>query len=159
MKLQVNCWRSRANLEITKLTNLEETIRSLHPPKSGALSQATATVQELNQELAATPGQTSGHAPHDPNGAARPSRPLPVQVTAPPSNLIQDLRALLGPVAGPLETTGIVVIFTAFLLIKREDLRNRLIGLGGQGQLTDVILLWTVNTESAHVNISLASGA
>jgi hypothetical protein len=45
-----------------------------------------------------------------------------------------------------LETTGIVVIFTAFMLIKREDLRNRLIRLGGQGQLTDVILLWTVNT-------------
>jgi hypothetical protein len=35
--------------------NLEETIRSLHPPKTGALSQATATVQELNKELASPP--------------------------------------------------------------------------------------------------------
>ena len=57
-------------------------------------------------------------------------------MTAPPTNLVQDLRALLGPLAGPAETAAIVVIFTAFMLIKREDLRNRLIRLGGQGQLT-----------------------
>ena len=37
--------------------------------------------------------------------------------------------------AGPVETTGIVIIFTAFTLIKRDDLRNRLIRLGGQGRL------------------------
>jgi len=116
-------------------TNLEETIRSLHPPKDGALGQATATVRELNEELASAPGQIAVHAPNEPK-AARSSQPVPVQVAAPPSNLFQSLRALLGPVAGPLETSGIVVIFTAFMLINREDLRNRLIRLGGQGRLT-----------------------
>jgi len=117
-------------------TNLEQTIRSLRPPASGALGQATATVRELNKELATVPGQAAAHAPNDANGAPRPTHPVPVQVTAPPSNLIQDLRALLGPLAGPAETAAIVIIFTAFMLIKREDLRNRLIRLGGQGQLT-----------------------
>ena len=112
--------------------NLEETIRSLHPPKDGAIGQATATVRELNKELASVPAQQS----HDANGTPRTARPLPVQVTAPPTNLIEDLRALLGPLAGPAETASIVVIFTAFMLIKREDLRNRLIRLGGEGQLT-----------------------
>ncbi len=109
--------------------NLEETIRSLHAPASGPLGQATATVRELNKELANAPGQTTG-------GAAHATRPVPVQITTPPSNLVQDLRALLGPLAGPAETAAIVVIFTAFMLIKREDLRNRLIRLGGQGRLT-----------------------
>jgi predicted PurR-regulated permease PerM len=117
-------------------TNLEQTIRSLRPPASGALGQATATVRELNKELATVPGQAAAHAPNQENGVTHPTRPLPVQVTAPPSNLVQDLRALLGPLAGPAETAAIVVIFTAFMLIKREDLRNRLIRLGGQGQLT-----------------------
>jgi predicted PurR-regulated permease PerM len=112
--------------------NLEETIRSLHPPKNGPIGQATATVRELNKELAAAPAQQS----HDANGTPRPARPVPVQVTAPPTNLVEDLRALLGPVAGPAETAAIVVIFTAFMLIKREDLRNRLIRLGGEGQMT-----------------------
>lgn len=116
-------------------TNLEETIRSLHSPKSGAIGQATATVRELNRELASAPAQIPGQTPNEQNGTVRPSRPIPVQVTAPPSNLFQDLRALFGPLAGPLETTGIVVIFAAFMLIKREDLRNRLIRLGGEGRL------------------------
>ena len=116
--------------------NLEETFRSLRAPASGALGQATATVRELNKELAAAPGQAAGHAPNDGNGKARATHPVPVQVTAPPSNLLEDLRALLGPLAGPAETAAIVIIFTAFMLIKREDLRNRLIRLGGQGHLT-----------------------
>ncbi len=112
--------------------NLEETIHSLHPPKNGPIGQATATVRELNKELATAPAQQS----HDANGTAKTARPVPVQVTAPPTNLVEDLRALLGPLAGPAETAAIVVIFTAFMLIKREDLRNRLIRLGGEGQLT-----------------------
>jgi hypothetical protein len=52
--------------------------------------------------------------------------------------MVQDLRALLGPLAGPLETIAIVVIFTAFILMKREDLRNRVIRLGGQGRLSAI---------------------
>ena len=113
--------------------NLDAKVRALHAPQTGALGQATATVRELNKELSAAPGQ-----PATSPSAARPTHPLAVQVTAPPTNLLQDMRALLGPLAGPIETAGIVVIFTAFMLIKREDLRNRLIRLGGQGQLTVV---------------------
>ena len=115
--------------------NLEETIRSLHPPKNGVFGQATAAMQELNKELAAAPEQMAGRASNDPNHPGRSSRPIAVQLTTPPANVLQDLRALLGPIAGPLETAGIVVIFTAFMLMQREDLRNRLIRLGGQGQL------------------------
>lgn len=116
--------------------NLEETFRSLRAPAAGALGQATATVRELNKELAAAPGQPASHAPDEGSSKVRPSHPLPVQVTPPPSNLLGDLRALLGPLEGPAETAAIVIIFTAFMLIKREDLRNRLIRLGGQGHLT-----------------------
>jgi len=34
-----------------------------------------------------------------------------------------------------METAAIVIIFTLFMLIKREDLRNRAIRLAGRGQL------------------------
>jgi predicted PurR-regulated permease PerM len=117
-------------------TNLEKTIRSLRSPTSAVLGQAGATVRELNKELEVAPGQTPGHPSNEPNGGAHPTRPIPVQVTSPPTNFLQDLRTLLGPIAGLFETAGMVVIFAAFMLIKREDLRNRLVRLGGQGQLT-----------------------
>lgn len=115
--------------------NVEETIRSLHAPEGGPVEQATAAIRELNKELATASSQIDGHAPNETN-RQHPSHPIPVQVTAPPSTLVQDLRDLLGPVAGPLQTAAIVVIFAAFMLIKREDLRNRLIRLGGQDRLT-----------------------
>jgi predicted PurR-regulated permease PerM len=113
--------------------NLEQTIHSFRSPSS--IGQVTATVRELNNELVAAPAKVANSSP---DNKTRASRPVQVQMTEPPSNILQDVRALLGPLAGPLETAGIVVIFTAFMLMNREDLRNRLIRLGGQGQLTVV---------------------
>jgi predicted PurR-regulated permease PerM len=42
----------------------------------------------------------------------------------------------LGPVMGPLGTAGLVVAMVIFMLLERRDLRDRLIGLFGQGRLT-----------------------
>ena len=133
---------ARQLLEITShmedyRENIEENIRSLHSRKDAPLIQATATVQKLNKELSAAPAVAAKAAQNE-DGAPHPAKPIPVQVTAPPTNLIQDLRTLLGPLAEPLETAVLVIVFMAFMLIHREDLRNRLIRLGGQGQLTVV---------------------
>ncbi len=55
-------------------------------------------------------------------------------VEAPTSGWAQ-LRDLGLPVLVPLGLTGMVVIFTVFMLLQREDLRNRLLRLAGLGQL------------------------
>jgi predicted PurR-regulated permease PerM len=115
--------------------NLDDKIQSLHAPDHGVLGQATSTVRELNKELAAAPQQAAAARERARDSNAAQSHPIPVQVAAPPSSFAQDLRELLGPLSGTLETSGAVIIFTAFMLVKREDLRNRLIRLGGQGQL------------------------
>jgi AI-2E family transporter len=41
----------------------------------------------------------------------------------------------LGPVVGPLSTAGLVATMVIFMLLERRDLRDRLIGLIGHGQL------------------------
>ena len=43
--------------------------------------------------------------------------------------------AWLGPVVGPLSTAGFVAAMVIFMLLERRDLRDRLIGLIGYGQL------------------------
>jgi predicted PurR-regulated permease PerM len=118
-------------------SNLDTKIQSLHAQKDGKLGKATATVKELNKELGAVSGQISANQSQNKDpGSGRAIRPIPVEVAAPPSNVIQDLRALLGPLAGVLESTVIVIIFTLFMLLNREDLRNRAIRLAGRGQLS-----------------------
>lgn len=48
---------------------------------------------------------------------------------------MESLRSLIAPLLSPLATTGIIVIFVIFILIQREDLRNRLIRLAGSHDL------------------------
>jgi predicted PurR-regulated permease PerM len=113
-------------------TNIERKIRALRSHNNAPIIQATNTVQQLNQQLAASSGQSGSKT----NGGSRP--PISVQVTKPPASFFQELRDLLGPLAGSIETAGLVIIFVTFMLINWEDLRSRLIRLGGQGRLSVV---------------------
>src|SRR5262249_33268099 len=49
---------------------------------------------------------------------------------------VQVLWGYVGLALAPLATAGIVLIFVIFMLLQREDLRNRMIRLAGTGQLT-----------------------
>src|SRR5579863_5178808 len=57
-------------------TNIEEKIQSLHARKNAPIMQATATVQELNKELAAAPAVTAEAAKNRDQGAHT-ARPIP----------------------------------------------------------------------------------
>jgi predicted PurR-regulated permease PerM len=59
----------------------------------------------------------------------------PVVVTSNPATGFSDL-AWLGPFVGPLGMAGLVAAMVIFMLLERRDLRDRLIGLIGHGQLT-----------------------
>lgn len=116
--------------------NIDAKIQTLHSSSTGKLSKAAGSIEELNKELSTVPGRISGHAESAPAGSTRQNHPIPVQVTPPASNVVQDLTELLGPLTGPMETAIIVIIFTMFMLVKREDLRNRAIRLAGRGRLS-----------------------
>ena len=63
------------------------------------------------------------------------SRATPVEIRERSRNGLEQLLALVGPLLAPLATLGLVMIFTAFILAQREDLRNRLIRLAGTRDL------------------------
>ena len=64
-----------------------------------------------------------------------PQAPVPVEVRQPDPGALESLRTLIAPLVHPLATTGIIIIFVIFILLQREDLRNRLIRLAGSYDL------------------------
>jgi predicted PurR-regulated permease PerM/methanogenic corrinoid protein MtbC1 len=114
-------------------TNLMKKIDSLHSSGSESLQKTSETVKELGKELVGTP--ISGEQPVKKLGSAGNSgqaRPIPVEVVEQPSNPVDAIPNLLGP----LGTLGIVIVFTFFMMIQMEDLRDRFIRLAGEGNLT-----------------------
>jgi predicted PurR-regulated permease PerM len=65
----------------------------------------------------------------------RRAKPIPVEVHEPPETAWQTARRLLAPVVGPLETFIIVLVVAVFVLLQREDLRDRAIRLFGSSDL------------------------
>ncbi len=78
--------------------------------------------------------QTGNPTPPAPRLTRR-ARPIPVEVHEPPETAWQTARRLLAPVVGPLETLVIVVVVAIFILLQREDLRDRVIRLFGSSDL------------------------
>jgi predicted PurR-regulated permease PerM len=64
-----------------------------------------------------------------------PQQPLVVEVATPKASVLAVARAVIEPVLGPLETTVIVLIVAIFILMQREDLRDRFIRLVGSTDL------------------------
>ncbi len=54
-------------------------------------------------------------------------QPMPVEVHEPLPSPLELAQRFLSPVISPLETTGIVLVVAIFILLQREDLRDRLI--------------------------------
>jgi hypothetical protein len=67
--------------------------------------------------------------------APGPQTPVPVEVRQPDPGALESLRTLISPLVHPLATTGIIIIFVIFILLQREDLRNRVIRLAGSYDL------------------------
>jgi predicted PurR-regulated permease PerM len=119
-------------------STISEKIQSFRDTKAGrgTLERASDMLKDLGRELDkpkdAPLGRPSGSlAP----GAPAPPTPVPVEVRQPDPGALESLRTLISPLIHPLATTGIIVIFVIFILLQREDLRNRLIRLAGSSDL------------------------
>jgi predicted PurR-regulated permease PerM len=119
--------------------NIHAKIQALRNPGKGPLARAAQSVKEIGQELSrsdsAAPPPAASQTPRQRSAPRVPGPPVAVQVVPNGTNSLTDLRDFATPFLAPLGLTGIVIIFTVFMLIKREDLRNRLLRLVGLGQL------------------------
>lgn len=132
----------RANIK-TKLT-------SLHWSSHHELDNASQTMTEIGKDLAAAPtAARAGDSGLTHRTLIRPTpepKPVPVEVVKSPELPLESMQNVLGLLASAL----IVLVFTIFMLIRREDLRNRLISLAGDGNLQ--VVTQTLDDASARVS-------
>ena len=126
--------------------NIRSKLATLHVPENGRLGQTVTSIQEIEKTLTKDElAQEQRETAQTPDGIHPLARgrqradehivPTPVTVVTPPEPTSQYLRELLRPVLRPLTTLGMVLIFTIYMLLKREDLRNRLLLLAGVSRL------------------------
>src|SRR3954453_7770240 len=117
-------------------STISEKIQSFRETTAGrgTLERASGMLKDLSKELdkpkEAATALGAGASPK----AAVP-KPVPVEVRQPDPGALESLQSLISPLLHPLATTGIIVIFVIFILLQREDLRNRLIRLVGSHDL------------------------
>ena len=58
-----------------------------------------------------------------------------MRVVDPDPQPLQVLQTIIGPLLEPLATGGIVIVVVIFMLLKREDLRDRFIRLVGESDI------------------------
>jgi predicted PurR-regulated permease PerM len=120
-------------------STISEKIQSFRDTKAGrgTLERASDMLKDLSKELDRPKDAPSARAPGSVLGtnAVGPPAPVPVEVRQPDPGALESLRTLISPLIHPLATTGIIIIFVIFILLQREDLRNRLIRLAGSSDL------------------------
>lgn len=120
--------------------NIHAKVAALRVPATGQLGQAARSVEEIVAEItspsAPSAGATAEYRKQN-KGKAPPAAapPVAVRIVQPSASGWTQLRDWGMPVLAPLGQAGMVLILTVFMLLKREDLRNRLLRLAGLGQL------------------------
>ena len=62
-------------------------------------------------------------------------RPIPVEVRQPAPTPLEFFEKKAGSILGPLATAFVVLVFVIFILLGREDLRDRVLRLAGRSRL------------------------
>ncbi len=119
--------------------NIHNKIEGLHLPPGSALGRAAESVKEIGADFGEPPVTRSVQVgPALATSKAGPAvevATVPVQIISPPATGLRYLGQMLTPLLKPLGTAGMVLIFTIFILVKQEDLRDRFLRLAGVAQL------------------------
>ncbi|MBB3978236.1 putative PurR-regulated permease PerM [Rhizobium azooxidifex] len=90
---------------------------------TGIFSQISSVFERISREISETS-----------NEEAAPAKPVLVEIYA-PDHPIQVLTNLIVPLLAPVAMAGLVIVVVIFMLLEREDLRDRFIRLVGYGDL------------------------
>lgn len=108
--------------------NIEAKLSSVNEYAVAALSKLTSSATQMGRNLS-----PSGPA-STPQGTDE--QPFAVRVLSAPASPWQIFGGMFGTLLEVLGTTGIVIVFVIFFLLRRDDLRDRFIHLAGKSHVT-----------------------
>jgi len=117
--------------------NISAKLDALHRPGNSAIGRAQREMEKISQELGivnatATAALQAPHKVEEKPIGTTPEHPLQVREVGRPTGRLDQL----GGIVEPLTTAFLAVVFTFFVLLQREDLRNRIIRLSGDRNLS-----------------------
>src|SRR6476661_5289802 len=106
-------------------TNLRTKLRTLGGGSlmSSSLERASDTLKDLQNEISKPAPPTPGQ------------KPLLVEVRQPELKGLESIANVVRPLLSPLATTALAVLFLLFILLQREDIRDRFLRLAGTADL------------------------
>lgn len=112
-------------------TNILAKIRSLKETGvgGGIIARLSNVVERVGQEIDKQDASLPAATPDKPR-----REPVPVEIVA-RERPLEVLQNIVGPLISPLGSAGLIIVVVIFMLLEREDLRDRFIRLVGYGDL------------------------
>lgn len=96
---------------------------------NGIVRRLTSVIESVGREI-----NNAGRSQATPGAEPMQREPMLVEIFA-PSRPIETLTGLINPLLGPIASLGLIVVVVIFMLLEREELRDRFIRLVGYGDL------------------------
>jgi predicted PurR-regulated permease PerM len=95
------------------------------------------TITRLRQAADNIARQVNGErpAPPAPDPATAPLEPVPVIIERTTLGPLEVAQSLAGPLLEPLALIALVIVFVGFILLQKDDLRDRIVRLAGSGDM------------------------
>jgi predicted PurR-regulated permease PerM len=124
--------------------SIQKKLALVHSSAGQSVEDAVKAIDDISGDFA------KGTAPAIPAPQQPPTQIQPVRVIDPGRTQLQAATELLMRFLRPIGTFGVVIVFTIYLLMKREDLRHRILLLAGMGRIS----VMTQALEDAATRIS-----
>src|SRR6185312_403205 len=113
-------------------TNIGHKIQSIRG------STGHGTIAKLNQTIEALAEQVTGSREQQNQagaGALPEEKPVPVEIRRQSVAPWEVAQTILGPLLEPLATLALVLVFVGFIMLQKDDLRDRFVRLAGSGDM------------------------
>src|SRR3954453_928156 len=113
--------------------NLVQKIQSIRgtASNSSVVRSTTTVLNNLGNQIAGSPAPVEIQR----GTLKKLAQPVPVQVVRPRTTPLEVIQNVAGPLIEPLVNMTIVIVFVGFILLQKEDLRDRFIRLAGYQDL------------------------